>query len=225
MNLASYIDHTLLKPDASMDEIERLCQEALRYGFYSICVNSFWIPYGKTWLKNSPVRITTTIGFPLGASSAAVKLAEAKIAIELGADELDLVINIGALKSGLVNEVADELRAVAQLKAEKAFTFKVILETTLLSYEEKIRAAEMAIASGADFLKTSTGFAPGGVTLEDVKLLKNLGGPTVQVKASGGIRDRETALKMIEAGATRLGTSQSVALVSHGQSPSSPSPY
>ncbi len=212
MNIASYIDHTLLKPDAQRKDIIRVCAEAKQYGFASVCVNSYYTSLVKEQLKNSEVKVCVVVGFPLGATFTEIKAAEAKMAIEKGADEIDMVINIGALKDGDNQRVKKDIQAVVDV-AKKPAKVKVIIETCLLTEEEKERACRIALSAGADFVKTSTGFSTGGAMREDVLLMKRVVGEKAQVKASGGIRDYETAVKMIEAGADRIGASQSIYMI------------
>lgn len=216
--LAGIIDHTLLKPEATPADIRKLCQEAREYQFCSVCVNPVFVPLAKQELAGSPVKVCTVIGFPLGATSAFAKAAEARDAAAMGADELDMVIRIGALKSGLYQEVHRDIAAVVDASGGRLV--KVIIETALLTDEEKKTACKIAVEAGANFVKTSTGFSRGGATVEDVKLMRAMVGSEIGVKASGGIRDRETALRMVEAGASRLGLSAGVAVVtgSAGQS-------
>lgn len=209
--LAAYIDHTNLKPDATAADIERLCAEARQHGFYSVCVNGSRVVLARHLLEDSNVKVACVVGFPLGAMSSDAKRFETEAAIDDGAQEIDMVINIGRLKDGDDKYVLRELRDVVEAADER--TVKVILETSLLSDEEKIRACHLVLDSGAHFVKTSTGFGTGGATIHDVKLLRAAVGPRFGVKASGGIRDAATAIAMIEAGATRLGTSASVAIV------------
>lgn len=211
-NIASMIDHTLLKPEATEDMIRSLCSEAKEYGFAAVCVNPFYVSLAKEVLKDSEVKVATVIGFPLGANSKDVKAYETIKAIEDGANEVDMVINIGALKHKEYDVVRNDIKAVVDAAKNKAIV-KVIIETCLLNQEEKIKACELAMEVGADFVKTSTGFNTGGATLEDVKLMKTVVGNNLQIKASGGIRDYETALAMIEAGASRIGASASVKIV------------
>ncbi|MBD2845006.1 deoxyribose-phosphate aldolase [Paenibacillus sp. IB182496] len=211
--LARYIDHTLLKPDATADAIAGLCEEAMRYGFATVCVNPYWVADAHARLKSSEVGITTVVGFPLGASTTAVKATEAAAAIADGATEIDMVMNIGALKSGRPDEVGRDIAAVVAACAGRA-PVKVILETGLLSDEEKIESCRLAQAAGAAFVKTSTGFGPGAATVEDIALMRRTVGPEMGVKASGGVRDLAAARSMIAAGATRIGASASVAIVS-----------
>lgn len=208
MNIAKYIDHTILKPIAQRKDIEQLCKEAKEYGFASVCVNPCWVSYASELLKGSAVKVCTVIGFPLGANDSAVKAFEAKTAIEQGAQEVDMVINIGALKAGEYDIVQKDIEAVRE--ASKGKILKVIIETSYLTDEEKQKVCQICAACGADFVKTSTGFSQSGATEQDVALMAKAAGAKVKVKASGGIRTREDALKMIEAGASRLGTSSGV---------------
>lgn len=211
MKLNKLIDHTLLKPEATKTQIEKLCSEAKEYDFKSVCVNPYYVKYAKELLKESDVLVCTVIGFPLGQNTTAIKVAETKDAIQNGADEIDMVINIGALKSKDKDYVLNEIKEIRN--ACKGKTLKVIIETCLLTDEEKITACKLSKKAGADFVKTSTGFSTHGATVEDVKLMRETVGEDMGVKASGGIRDRDTALKMIEAGATRLGVSAGVEIV------------
>lgn len=211
MKLNKLIDHTLLKPEATKAQIEKLCGEAKEYDFKSVCVNPNYVKYAKELLKESDVLVCTVIGFPLGQNTTAIKVAETKDAIQNGADEIDMVINIGALKSKDEDYVLNEIKEIRN--ACKGKTLKVIIETCLLTDEEKITACKLSKEAGADFVKTSTGFSTHGATVEDVKLMRETVGEDMGVKASGGIRDRETALKMVEAGATRLGVSAGVEIV------------
>lgn len=213
MNLNRYIDHTLLKPDATSEQIAKLCQEAREYEFYSVCVNSYFVREAAALLKDSNTKVCTVVGFPLGASTMETKRFEAMKAVAEGAGEIDMVINISAIKSGHWQYVLDDMSSLAQVCHQQGALLKVILETCLLTEEEKRKACELAVKAGVDFVKTSTGFSTGGATIEDIKLMREVVGPEMGVKASGGIRDQETAKKMIEAGATRLGTSASVAIV------------
>ena len=210
--LAKYIDHTLLKPDASQAAIDKVCEEAIQYKFKSVCVNSTWAPYVAKKLQRTGVLVCSVVGFPLGAMESRAKAFETRQAIEAGAREIDMVINVGALKSGDLKTVEEDIRAVR--RATRGTTIlKVIIETCLLKDDEKVIACELAKKAGADFVKTSTGFAGGGATVEDVALMRRTVGPDMGVKASGGVRDYETAIAMINAGATRLGTSSGVAIV------------
>ena len=210
-DLARFIDHTVLKPDATARDIEKLCAEAQEYLFYSVCVNGSRVAQAHHLLEGAGVKVAAVVGFPLGAMDADAKRFETEAAVDNGASEIDLVLNLGYLKDGADSVVLRELRDVVEAADERPV--KVILETALLTREEKIRACQLVVESGARFVKTSTGFGPGGATLEDVKLLRETVGPNFGVKASGGIRDTATALAMIEAGATRLGTSNGVAIV------------
>lgn len=209
--LAQYIDHTILKPDASAADIARLCAEAREFGFFSVCVNGSRVAQAHAVLEGSGVKVAAVVGFPLGATDPDTKRFETEAAVDNGAAEIDLVLNIGRLKDGEDAQVLRELRDVVEAADER--TVKVILETCLLTREEKIRACRLVVEAGAHFVKTSTGFSTGGATLDDVKLMRELVGPQFGVKASGGIRDTATALAMIEAGATRLGTSSGVAIL------------
>ncbi|MFH1619422.1 MAG: deoxyribose-phosphate aldolase [bacterium] len=205
------IDHTLLKPNATQEEIGKLCSEAARYCFASVCVNPSYVPLCSRLLQRSGVKVCTVIGFPLGSTTLTVKVIEARDAIANGADEIDMVINVGALKSGNDALVLEDIKAVRQ--ATRGKCLKVILETAYLTKEEKTRACRMSREAGADFVKTSTGFGPGGATAEDVALMREVVGPSMGVKASGGIRDKAAAEAMIKAGATRIGASASVSIV------------
>jgi deoxyribose-phosphate aldolase len=211
-----YVDHTLLKPNATQEEVGKLCEEAKAYCFASVCVNPSYVPLCAKLLAGSGVKVCTVVGFPLGSTTPTVKAIEARDAIANGADEIDMVINVGALKSGNDTAVFDDIRAVRE--ATRGKVLKVILETSLLSNEEKVRACAMSKKAGADFVKTSTGFGGGGATVEDIRLMRNAVGPAMGVKASGGIRDAKAAEAMIAAGATRLGTSASVAIVTDSAS-------
>jgi len=207
-DLAKYIDHTLLKANATKDQVIKICDEAIKYGFASVCVNSYFTATVAEALKGSDVKVCTVVGFPLGATTADVKIFETKQAVDNGAQEIDMVINIGALKTGDLGLVENEIAAV--VKAAAGATVKVIIETCFLSEEQKKQACMAASEAGADFVKTSTGFGTSGATVEDVKLLKSIVGDRMKVKASGGIRDIDTALRLIEAGADRIGTSSGV---------------
>jgi deoxyribose-phosphate aldolase len=211
--IAGMIDHTLLKPNATKAEIVKLIEEAKEYSFASVCVNPTWVRTAAELLADSPnVKVCTVIGFPLGASTPEAKAFEAKNAIENGANEVDMVINIGALKDHDDELVERDIRAVVEAAKGKALV-KVIIEACLLSDEEKVRACELSVKAGADFVKTSTGFSTGGATIEDVRLMRQTVGPDIGVKASGGVRSREDALALIEAGATRIGASSGVSIV------------
>lgn len=211
--IARLIDHTLLKPEASRDDIQRLSQEAARFGFAAVCINPWYVPLAAELLRNTVVKICTVVGFPLGATLAKVKIYEAQEAINLGAQEIDMVINIGALKSGQVDVVEVDIRGVVEACHRGGAICKVILETALLSNEEKVRACVAARNAGADFVKTSTGFNIGGATAEDVALMRSVVGPVMGVKAAGGIRTLEDLKKMVRAGATRIGASAGVKIM------------
>ncbi len=213
MNLAKYVDHTLLKPEATKEQIKVLCEEASQHDFASVCVNPYWVSYASDLLSDSDVKVCTVIGFPLGATSTATKFFEAKNAIDNGANEIDMVINVGELKSKNYDAVEADIAAVVKASHPEAIV-KVIIETCLLTKEEIVKACELSVAAGADFVKTSTGFSTGGATVEDVKLMKETVGDKAFVKASGGVRSLEDAKNMIAAGADRLGTSSGVTLVS-----------
>lgn len=212
MNMNKMIDHTLLKADAVREEIVQLCAEAVSYDFASVCVNPTWVREASNRLKGSDVKVCTVIGFPLGAGTTATKVFEAKNAIENGAQEVDMVINIGALKDDDEQLVEKEIQAVVDTVAKKALV-KVIIETSLLTQKEKITAAKIVKKVGAAFIKTSTGFSTGGATVEDVALLKKIVGENIGVKASGGVRDAATAAKMVKSGADRIGTSSGAAII------------
>ena len=211
MNPAKLIDHTLLKPNATQAQIEHLCDEARTYGFASVCVNPYWVKRAHQQLAGSGVKVCTVIGFPLGATPANVKAFEAQNAVKDGADELDMVLNIGALKSGDEKTVLEDIQAVRQACVGKIL--KVIIETCELTQDEKIKACQLAAQAGADFVKTSTGFAGGGATVADVALMRKSIPSTMQVKASGGVRTRADFDAMIAAGATRIGTSGGVKII------------
>lgn len=206
------IDHTLLKPEATEDMIKKLCDEAKEYGFVAVCVNPFYVKKAKELLEGTNVKVATVVGFPLGANVKEVKAFETKKAIEDGAEEIDMVINIGALKNKDYETVKEDIKAVVEAAGDKAIV-KVIIETCLLTDEEKVKACELAKESGAHYVKTSTGFSKAGAKVEDVKLMKKVIGEDMKVKASGGIRDYETAKAMIEAGASRIGASSSVKII------------
>lgn len=214
MKLNHYIDHTLLKPEATLQQIEKLCTEAKENKFFSVCVNSYYVKRCVSLLQGSGVKVCTVVGFPLGASTMETKRFEAMKAVAEGAAEIDMVMNISAVKSGDWQYVQDDMSSLAQVCHQQGAILKVILETCLLTEEEKRKACEIAKRANVDFVKTSTGFSTGGATVEDVKLMRSIVGDKIGVKASGGIRNAETALKMVEAGATRLGTSASVEIVS-----------
>lgn len=212
MNIASYIDHTLLAADASEAQIIKLCDEARTWSFASVCVNTCRVPLAAKALEGSGVKVCTVVGFPLGAMDSRSKAMETENAVKAGADEIDMVINIGYVKDKAWDAVLDDILAVR--KACEGKVLKVILEVCLLSDEEIVKSCQLCVEAGADFVKTSTGFSKHGATLESVRLMKKTVGDKALVKAAGGIRDRETALKMIEAGADRLGCSAGVAIVS-----------
>jgi len=211
MNLAKYIDHTLLKPQASKENLDKLCKEAIENDFAAVCVNPCNVAYCAGLLEGTKVKLASVVGFPLGASIPSIKSAETLMAVEDGANEIDMVINIGALKDGNNALVEGDIKAV--VSSAEGNTVKVIIETCLLTDEEKITACELAKSAGAHFVKTSTGFSTGGATLEDVKLMKNTVGDELEVKASGGVRSYEDAMAMINAGATRIGTSSGVMIL------------
>ena len=211
MDYAKFIDHTLLKPDATQEDIFVLCNEAKQHHFMSVCINPCFIPFAHAYLEGSDVKVCTVIGFPLGASLTRTKVDEASQAINAGADEIDMVINIGQLKARELDYVREEIKLIREVT--RGHILKVIIETCLLSDEEKIIACKLAGEAGADFVKTSTGFSKGGATVEDVKLMREVVGPNMGVKASGGIRTHEDLLKMIEAGANRIGTSNGTKII------------
>lgn len=211
MKLNKYIDHTLLKPDASQEQIETLIEEAKKYDFASVCVNPTWVNFAAQSLKGTDVKVCTVIGFPLGANTPELKAFETSDAIRNGVNEIDMVINIGALKSQNFDLVEKDIRAVVE--AAKGTLVKVIIETCLLTDDEKVKACQIAQKAGADFVKTSTGFSTGGATVADVALMRKTVGPDMGVKASGGARSYEDALAFIEAGATRIGASSGVAIM------------
>ena len=213
VELAKYIDHTLLKPEAVQSQFEKLCEEAVKYQFKSVCVNSSWVPFVTKKLRGSGIKICSVIGFPLGEMDTRSKAFEARSAINSGADELDMVINVGALKSRNLKLVEEDIRAIKRACRSKTI-LKVIIETVLLTEEEKILACEISKKAGADFVKTSTGFLGGGATVEDVLLMRRIVGPKMGVKASGAIRDFNQAVALIHAGANRLGCGSSVAVIS-----------
>ena len=211
MKLNKYIDHTLLKPDASQEQIETLIEEAKKYDFASVCVNPTWVSFAAQALKGTDVKVCTVIGFSLGANTPELKAFETSDAIQNGANEIDMVINIGSLKSQNFDLVEKDIRAVVE--AAKGTLVKVIIETCLLTDDEKVKACQIAQKAGADFVKTSTGFSTGGATVADVALMRKTVGPDMGVKASGGARSYEDALAFIKAGATRIGASSGVAIM------------
>jgi len=212
MSIARFIEHTRLKPETTVAEIKQLCEEAQRFGFATVCVNSCYVAVARELLKDSDVGVCAVVGFPLGAMITGAKVKEAELAVRDGANEIDMVMNIGFFKSGDYPQVVADISAV--VRAVTPRVVKVIIETGLLSDEEKRRAGELVIAGGADFVKTSTGFGPGGATVEDVRLLKAVGKESLQIKAAGGIRSLTQANELLAAGASRLGTSAGVAIVS-----------
>ena len=211
MNPAKLIDHTLLKPAATQADIQHLCDEARQYGFWSVCVNPYWVPFAKKALQGTDVKVCTVIGFALGATTSATKAFEAQQAVQNGADELDMVLNMGALKSGDEATVLADIQAVR--KVCQGHILKVIIETSQLTQEEKVKACQLASQAGADFVKTSTGFNGGGATVEDVALMRKSVPARVQVKASGGVRTRADFDAMVAAGAARIGTSGGVRII------------
>ena len=216
MKINQYIDHTLLKPTATKKEIIKLCNEAIEYNFYAVCINSSYVSLAKEKLKNSNVKIASVIGFPLGAMHTEVKIFEAKNAINNGASEIDMVINIGKLLDGENDFVENEIRQIKKAIGDNIL--KVIFENCYLSKKQIKTVSQLAVNAGADFIKTSTGFGTSGATFNDVKLMKEIALNKTQIKAAGGIRDKETAIKYLEMGVTRLGTSSGVSLVTKGVS-------
>ncbi len=212
-NLNKYIDHTLLKADAITSEIQDLCFQAVEHEFYSVCVNTSFVGLAKAMIKDNPVKIAATVGFPLGACSTDSKAFEANKALEDGADEIDVVMNIGAFKENDFEYVAQDIATVVAICKNHNAVVKVIIETCLLTKDQIIKASDLVVSCGADYVKTSTGFSTGGATVEDVKLMAETVGTRGKVKASGGIKTREDAIKMIEAGASRLGCSSSIEIV------------
>lgn len=215
MNIASYIDHTVLAANATEDKIKKLCDEAKQWKFASVCVNSCYVPFCAKELKGTGINVCSVVGFPLGAMATKAKAYEAEQAVADGATEIDMVINVGWLKDKKDNLVEEDIRQVKKACGDKHL--KVIIEACLLSEEEKVRACQLSVKAGADFVKTSTGFSTSGATAEDVALMRKTVGPDIGVKAAGGIRDYETAMKMIEAGANRLGCSAGIAIVQGAQ--------
>ncbi|MFA5124608.1 MAG: deoxyribose-phosphate aldolase [Patescibacteria group bacterium] len=210
INIAHYIDHTLLKPNATIKQIKQLCQEAINHGFYSVCVNPCHVYQCLLALHNTNVKVCSVVGFPLGANDSEIKSAEAKVAIAKGANELDMVMNVGFLLSEEFDLIIEEIEVIAATAHSNDVLLKVIIEAGLLTDEQKVKACKLAAYAGADFVKTCTGFSGGQATVEDVRLMKAAVGQRVEVKASGGIKDYATALAMIEAGASRIGTSSGV---------------
>ena len=215
MKLNKYIDHTILKPETTQEQVEKILSEAKEYDFASVCVNPTWVSLAADSLKDSDVKVCTVIGFPLGANTSAVKAFETKDAIANGADEIDMVINVGALKAGNDALVLDDIKAVVDASGDKLV--KVIIEACLLTDDEKVRACQLSKEAGADYVKTSTGFSTGGATVADVALMRKTVGPDMGVKASGGARSYEDAIAFIEAGASRIGASSGVAIMNGAQ--------
>lgn len=211
MGLNKYIDHTILKATASNADVQKLCEEAIEHEFYSVCVNGCYVADAKHLLQGTDVKIAAVVGFPLGAMTTAAKVFEAKEAVENGASEIDMVINVAKLKDGEFKYVENEIRQIKEAIGDNVL--KVIIETCYLTDEEKVKACELSLAAKADFVKTSTGFGTDGATYEDVKLMKSVVGDNAKVKASGGVRDKETAQKYIDLGAERLGTSSGIDIV------------
>ena len=211
MGLNKYIDHTILKATASSADVQKLCAEAIEHEFYSVCVNGCYVADAKHLLQGTDVKVAAVVGFPLGAMTTAAKVFEAKEAIENGASEIDMVINIAKLKDGEFEFVENEIRQIKEAIGDNVL--KVIIETCYLTDEEKVKACELSLVAKADFVKTSTGFGTGGATYEDVKLMKSVVGDNAKVKASGGVRDKETAQKYVDLGAERLGTSSGIDIV------------
>ena len=211
MRLNKYIDHTILKATASSVDVQKLCEEAIEHEFYSVCVNGCYVADAKHLLQGTDVKVAAVVGFPLGAMTTASKVFEAKEAIENGASEIDMVINVAKLKDGEFDYVENEIRQIKEAIGDNVL--KVIIETCYLTDEEKVKACELSLVAKADFVKTSTGFGTGGATYEDVKLMKSVVGDNAKVKASGGVRDKETAQKYVDLGAERLGTSSGIEIV------------
>lgn len=212
MELNQMIDHTILKANATEEDVLKIVEEAKEFNFFSVCINPFWVAFAKEQLAGMSVDVCTVIGFPLGANTSEVKAYEANDAINNGATEVDMVINVGALKSKQYKKVLKDIQGVVEAAKDRALV-KVIIETALLTEEEKVKACELAKEAGADFVKTSTGFSTGGATAADIKLMRETVGPDMGVKASGGIHNKQEAMAMIEAGATRIGTSAGVAIM------------
>ena len=211
MGLNKYIDHTILKATASSSDVQKLCEEAIEHEFYSVCVNGCYVADAKHLLQGTDVKVAAVVGFPLGAMTTAAKVFEAKEAVENGASEIDMVINVAKLKDGEFEYVENEIRQIKEAIGDNVL--KVIIETCYLTDEEKVKACELSLVAKADFVKTSTGFGNGGATYEDVKLMKSVVGDNAKVKASGGVRDKETAQKYVNLGAERLGTSSGIDIV------------
>lgn len=215
--VASWIDHTLLKPEATPEQIEKLCEEAIRYSFFSVCVNPVYVPLARRLLANSPVVVCTVVGFPLGATLTEAKAQETQLSLTEGAGEIDMVIPVGLLKGGQYDAVAEDIQRIVEVSHRGGALVKVILEMALLSRYEKIVGCLLCQRAGADFVKTSTGFGPGGATLEDVELMRRVVGPQMGVKAAGGVRSLADAKAMLQVGATRLGTSAGAKIVQEAQ--------
>ena len=211
MGLNKYIDHTILKATASSSDVQKLCEEAIEHKFYSVCVNGCYVADAKQLLQGTDVKVAAVVGFPLGAMTTAAKVFEAKEAVENGASEIDMVINVAKLKDGEFEYVENEIRQIKEAIGDNIL--KVIIETCYLTDEEKVKACELSLVAKADFVKTSTGFGTDGATYEDVKLMKSVVGDNAKVKASGGVRDKETAQKYVNLGAERLGTSSGIEIV------------
>jgi len=210
MEINKYIDHTVLKPDAVTSDIEKICREAIEYNFKAVCISAYYVPLAVKLLKDKDPLVCTVVGFPLGASPTATKIKEANDALIAGADEIDMVINIGALKDEDFDYVYEDINALSELCHKHSKILKVIIETCLLSNDQIVKVCELAKKAKVDFVKTSTGFSSGGATVEHVKLMKKTVGVGIMVKASGGVRDQETAMAMIEAGASRIGASSGI---------------
>ena len=213
MDLAGIIDHTILKPESTAAEVRRVCAEARKYRFASVCVNPCWVALVASELRGTPVKVCTVVGFPLGANTTETKMAETVAAIRVGAQEIDMVMNVGALRSADEIAVQNDIRGVVEVAHRGGALVKVILETALLTDDQKIAACRIAKQAGADFVKTSTGFGPGGATTADIRLMRDTVGPAMGVKASGGIRTLEDLRSMVAAGASRVGASASVSIV------------
>ena len=211
MGLNKYIDHTILKATASSSDVQKLCEEAIEHEFYSVCVNGCYVADAKQLLQGTDVKVAAVVGFPLGAMTTAAKVFEAKEAVENGASEIDMVINVAKLKDGEFEYVENEIRQIKEAIGDNVL--KVIIETCYLTDEEKVKACELSLVAKADFVKTSTGFGTGGATYEDVKLMKSVVGDNAKVKASGRVRDKETAQKYVDLGAERLGTSSGIDII------------
>ena len=212
-NIAALIDHTILKPEATAADVRRICAEARKYGFASVCVNPYWVPLVARELDGSAVKVCTVVGCPLGASATPIKVSEAEAAMQSGAREIDMVLNIGELRGGNRDAAMEDIRRVAEACHRGGAIVKVIFETALLSDDQKLTACQIAVSAGADFVKTSTGFGPGGATVHDIELMRRAVGPNIGVKASGGIRTLADLRAMVAAGASRIGASAGVQIV------------